>query len=243
MNLKNFDSFRGLVSCWRIIEKWCLSCSICQYMRDCEVMQKFLVYLFIYSLLQSEDEAVRSRRRGSVRFNDDVRQFAEISISRTCHQMLFSDHVMIANIVVLMIKLALRGLTVSPPRVINFKFLLQPQHIMRNLAFHSLLGQKMIILPILTTSLIHFALNGWENVLLNSGDIRVNVSDIQQISELREAVLDLKDEQNRLTGHLGRQRGEPSRYWKIMCCVHLISSAVDKEIISIHFCGVAESDC
>ena len=38
-------------------------------------------------------------------------------------------------------------------------------HSMKNLAFHSLLRQKMIILPILTTSLIHFSLQGWENVL------------------------------------------------------------------------------
>ena len=36
-------------------------------------------------------------------------------------------------------------------------------HSMRNLAFHSSLRWKMIILPILTISLINFCLNGWEN--------------------------------------------------------------------------------
>ena len=36
---------------------------------------------------------------------------------------------------------------------------------MKNLAFHSLLGWKLITLPILTTSLTHFSLKGWENVL------------------------------------------------------------------------------
>ena len=52
----------------------------------------------------------------------------------------------------------MRGaLTLSFPRVINVKFLLQPHqkyksHSMKNLAFHSLLRWKMIILPILTTS-------------------------------------------------------------------------------------------
>ena len=38
-------------------------------------------------------------------------------------------------------------------------------HSMENLAFPSLLRWKMIIRPILTTSLIHFFLKGWENVL------------------------------------------------------------------------------
>ena len=36
-------------------------------------------------------------------------------------------------------------------------------HSMKNLAFHSLLRWKMIILPILTTSLIHFSVNVCEN--------------------------------------------------------------------------------
>ena len=46
-----------------------------------------------------------------------------------------------------------------PWRVINFKFLLQltrnivPSHSMKNLAFHNFLRWKMIISPILTTSL------------------------------------------------------------------------------------------
>ena len=36
---------------------------------------------------------------------------------------------------------------------------------MENLALHSFLRWKMIILPILITSLIHFSSKGWENVL------------------------------------------------------------------------------
>ena len=35
----------------------------------------------------------------------------------------------------------------------------------RTWLFHSLLRWKMIILPVLTTTLIHFSLKGWENVL------------------------------------------------------------------------------
>ena len=38
-------------------------------------------------------------------------------------------------------------------------------HSMKNLAFHSLLRRNMIMLSILTTSLIHSSLKGWENVL------------------------------------------------------------------------------
>ena len=34
----------------------------------------------------------------------------------------------------------------------------------------------MIIVPILTTSLIHFSLKGWENVLFELGSERVNQS-------------------------------------------------------------------
>ena len=60
-------------------------------------------------------------------------------------------------------------LILSLPRVINFKFSCSltsniTSHSMKNMAFHSLLRWKMIILPILTTSLIHFSLKGWENV-------------------------------------------------------------------------------
>ena len=40
-------------------------------------------------------------------------------------------------------------------------------HIIKNLAFHSLLRWKMIILPILTTSLIHFSLKSWKNILFD----------------------------------------------------------------------------
>ena len=62
------------------------------------------------------------------------------------------------------------GLSLSLPRVISVKFLGQPhqKHItqsMENVAFHRLLRWKMIILPILTTSLIHFSLKSWENLL------------------------------------------------------------------------------
>ena len=45
---------------------------------------------------------------------------------------------------------------------------------MKNLAFHCLLRWKMIIPPILTTSLIHFSSNGWENVLFEIGSEKVN---------------------------------------------------------------------
>ena len=58
----------------------------------------------------------------------------------------------------------------SLPRVINIKFPLQPHqkyYITRyeGLDFHGLLRWKMIMLPILTTSLLHLSLKGWENVL------------------------------------------------------------------------------
>ena len=70
--------------------------------------------------------------------------------------------------------------TLSLPRVTNFKFPLQ-----RNQEYYitkyeelgfSLLTQMVneIILPILTTSLIHFSLKGWENVLFELGIERVN---------------------------------------------------------------------
>ena len=52
-------------------------------------------------------------------------------------------------------------LTLPLPGGINFKFLLQPHqkyYITKNLAFHSLLKCKTIMLPILTTSLILFLL-------------------------------------------------------------------------------------
>ena len=62
-------------------------------------------------------------------------------------------------------------LTLPLPRVIKFKFALQPHqkyNITRygELGFHSLLRWKMIILPILTTSLLYFSSKGWENVTL-----------------------------------------------------------------------------
>ena len=46
-------------------------------------------------------------------------------------------------------------------------------HSMKNLAFHGLLRWKMIILPILTISLIHFYLKGWENATFYLGSERV----------------------------------------------------------------------
>ena len=42
-------------------------------------------------------------------------------------------------------------------------------HSMKNLVFHSLLRWKMIMLPILINSFIHFSSKGWENVLLSLG--------------------------------------------------------------------------
>ena len=61
-----------------------------------------------------------------------------------------------------------RPSTLSLPRAINFKF---PLHcsLTRNI-----LRWKMIMLPILTTSFIHFSLEGWENVLFELGSDRVN---------------------------------------------------------------------
>ena len=50
-----------------------------------------------------------------------------------------------------------------------------PSHSMENLAFHILLRSKMIILPTLTTSLIHFSLKGWENVLFELRSERGNL--------------------------------------------------------------------
>ena len=48
-------------------------------------------------------------------------------------------------------------------------------HSMKNLAFHSLLRWKMIILPILTTSRMHFCSKGWENVLFELRSERVKL--------------------------------------------------------------------
>ena len=77
----------------------------------------------------------------------------------------FQNQTVICNVV------ALSNTTIRRLRTswINFKFPLQPHQKyyitqFENLAFHSLLRWKIIILPILTTSLIHFTLKGWENV-------------------------------------------------------------------------------
>ena len=53
-----------------------------------------------------------------------------------------------------------------------------------NLAFHSLLRWKMIILPILTTSLTLFLFRGWENVLFELGSNRVNMRGMYKADEL-----------------------------------------------------------
>ena len=60
---------------------------------------------------------------------------------------------------------------------------------MKNLAFHSLLRWKIILLPILTTSLIHFSLKGWENVvvLFEHGSERANGHKILTSSEARSS--------------------------------------------------------
>ena len=47
-------------------------------------------------------------------------------------------------------------------------------HGMENLAIHSLLEWKIIVPPILATSLIHFLLKGWDNVLYELRSERVN---------------------------------------------------------------------
>ena len=70
------------------------------------------------------------------------------------------------------------GLTPSLPRVINFKFPLQPHQKYyitqcELLGSHSLLRWKMITLPILPNSLIDFSLKGWENELVELGSERV----------------------------------------------------------------------
>ena len=49
-------------------------------------------------------------------------------------------------------------------------------HSTKNLAFHTLLRWKMVILAILTTSLIHLSSKGWENVLFELGSAMVNRS-------------------------------------------------------------------
>ena len=68
-------------------------------------------------------------------------------------------------------------LVLSLQRMINFTFLLQPYQKYNikqyeNLIFHSLFRWKMIFLPILTTSLIHSSLKGWENELFELGSGR-----------------------------------------------------------------------
>ena len=66
-----------------------------------------------------------------------------------------------------------KALTLSLPRVINFKIPLQPQQKYitqyEEIGFSWLLRWKKIILPILNKSLIRFSLEGWEMYFLNSG--------------------------------------------------------------------------
>ena len=73
-------------------------------------------------------------------------------------------------------------------------------HRMKNLAFQSLLRWKMIILSILTTSLIHFSLKGWEIVLFQLGSERVNhftpKSDQCQISPAASPEISLHSTKN-----------------------------------------------
>ena len=59
------------------------------------------------------------------------------------------------------------------PRLMSFKPASSPE-ILKDLAFHSLLGWRMIILPILTPSLIHLSLKGWKSVRFERGNERVN---------------------------------------------------------------------
>ena len=49
-------------------------------------------------------------------------------------------------------------------------------HSTEHLAFHSVLWWKIIILPILTSTLIHFSLKGWENVLFELGSSAIQTS-------------------------------------------------------------------
>ena len=83
---------------------------------------------------------------------------------------------------VLILATSLVSLIPSPPRVINIKFLLRPHtrenitlYRTKNLAFHSLLTWKMIILLILTTSPIHSHLNCWQNLGLKGLKGRENL--------------------------------------------------------------------
>ena len=81
----------------------------------------------------------------------------------------------------------------SFPRVINFKFSLQPDHkchttSMKTLAFYSfILRWKMIIAPILTTSLIHYFLKGWGNILFEFRSVRVKIRDYDAGISMRKA--------------------------------------------------------
>ena len=66
-------------------------------------------------------------------------------------------------------------LTLSLSRVIKCSLTRNiTSHSMENLTFHRLLRWRMITLPILTTSLIHFSWKGWENVLFELGSERAN---------------------------------------------------------------------
>ena len=75
------------------------------------------------------------------------------------------------------------------PRVINFKFPWSltrniTSHSMENLAFHSFLRWKMILLPILTTSLIRYSLKGWESLLFGFGSERVKFPNVTSSTTL-----------------------------------------------------------
>ena len=59
-------------------------------------------------------------------------------------------------------------------------------HSMENLAFHSLLRLKNEVVPILTTSLVHFSIEGWENVPFEIGIERVKARVTYHNSNLKQ---------------------------------------------------------
>ena len=70
-------------------------------------------------------------------------------------------------------------LTLSPPRVINFKFFLQQPHQKKNITQYEERGfiaysdKNDYTTKFLTTSLIHLSSKGWENLLCEFGSERV----------------------------------------------------------------------
>ena len=97
----------------------------------------------------------------------------------------------------------------------SFKFPLQP-HQKYHLTFHSLLRWKIIKVAILTTSLIHSYLNGWENVVFELGSEKVKES-----------------------WKIGHYHNEgklaPNRYRKGAQIVRLLSSSSSSLLLSVIF--------